>query len=43
MIKQLRLLGVEVQAVDQPLDLSVYLALPDIDNKRRSIKITGEV
>lgn len=52
MIDQLKLLGVEVQAIDQPLDLSVpenlmllsvYLALPDIDNKRRSIKITEGV
>ena len=52
MIEQLKNLGVEVQAIDQPLDLtvpenlmilSVYLALPDIDNKRRSIKITEGV
>ncbi|RYZ28825.1 MAG: recombinase family protein, partial [Sphingobacteriales bacterium] len=51
-IEKLRLLGVEVQAVEQPLDLSVpenlmilsvYLTLPDIDNKRRSIKITEGV
>ena len=52
MIEKLRGYGVEVQAIDQPLDLSipenqmilaVYLSLPDIDNKRRSIKITEGV
>ncbi|RYY43366.1 MAG: recombinase family protein, partial [Chitinophagaceae bacterium] len=52
MIDRLKNLGVEVQAIEQPLDLSVpenlmilsvYLALPDIDNKRRSIKITEGV
>lgn len=48
MINQLRNYGVEVQAIEQPLDLSipenqmilsVYLALPDIDNRRRSLKV----
>ncbi|WP_394338453.1 recombinase family protein [Flavisolibacter nicotianae] len=48
----LKQLGVEVQAIEQPLDLSipenllilgVYLNLPDIDNRRRSIKITEGV
>src|SRR5690348_512822 len=46
MIERLKGYGVEVQAIEQPLDisipenlmiLSVYLAMPDIDNKRRSI------
>ena len=48
MISTLNGLGIEVQAIEQPLDLSVpenllilgvYLSLPDIDNRRRSIKI----
>ncbi len=48
MITTLKGLGIEVQAIEQPLDLSipenllilgVYLSLPDIDNRRRSIKI----
>ncbi|TCZ64586.1 recombinase family protein [Flaviaesturariibacter aridisoli] len=52
MIERLRGYGVEVQAIEQPLDLSipenqmilaVYLSLPDIDNRRRSIKITTGV
>ncbi|GAA4334207.1 recombinase family protein [Flaviaesturariibacter amylovorans] len=52
MIEKLRGYGVEVQAIEQPLDLSipenqmilaVYLSLPDIDNRRRSIKITTGV
>jgi DNA invertase Pin-like site-specific DNA recombinase len=51
-LEQLKQMGVEVQAIEQPLDLSipenllilgVYLNLPDIDNKRRSIKITEGV
>lgn len=52
MINRLKNYGVEVQAIEQHLDLtipenqmilSVYLALPDIDNRRRSIKITEGV
>ncbi len=52
MISRLKNYGIEVQAIEQPLDLSVpenllilsvYLALPDIDNRRRSIKITEGV
>ena len=52
MISRLKNYGIEVQAIEQPLDLSVpenllilgvYLSLPDIDNRRRSIKITEGV
>lgn len=52
MMDKLKKLGVEVQAIEQPLDLSipenlmihaVYLALPEIDNRRRSMKITTGV
>ena len=52
MIERIRNYGCEVLAIEQPLDLSipenlmllsVYLALPDVDNKRRSIKITEGV
>jgi site-specific DNA recombinase len=52
MINRLRNYGCEVQAIEQPLDLSVpenlmilsvYLAMPDIDNRRRSMKITEGV
>lgn len=52
MINRLENYGIEVQAIEQPLDLSipenrmilsVYLALPEIDNRRRSIKITEGV
>ncbi|GAA4334475.1 recombinase family protein [Flaviaesturariibacter amylovorans] len=52
MIDRLKRLGVEVQAIEQPMDLSipenlmmlsVYLAIPDIDNRRRSMKITAGV
>jgi DNA invertase Pin-like site-specific DNA recombinase len=51
-LDNLKQIGVEVQAIEQPLDLSipenllilgVYLNLPDIDNRRRSIKITEGV
>lgn len=51
MIKILGTLGVEPQAVDQPLDLSIpenkmmlafYLAIPEVENDRRSMNvITG--
>ena len=52
MINQLKKLGVTAQATEQPIDLSIpenkamlafYLALPEIENDRRSIKILGGV
>ena len=52
MISRLRKLGVEPQATEQPLDLTIpenkamlafYLAIPEIENDRRSIKITGGI
>ena len=52
MIRELRSIGIEPMAIEQPLDLSVpeskamlalYLAMPEIDNDRRSIKIRGGV
>jgi site-specific DNA recombinase len=52
MIGRLRKLGIEPQATEQPLDLTIpenkamlafYLALPEIENDRRSIKITGGI
>jgi site-specific DNA recombinase len=48
-MRKLRALGVEVMAIEQPIDLSIpenkamlaiFLALPEIDNDRRSMKIT---
>jgi len=50
MIRRLKKLGIEPQAIEQPIDfsipemkamLAIYLALPEIDNDRRSIKIKG--
>jgi site-specific DNA recombinase len=47
-IRKLKKLGIAVQAIQQPLDmdipenkaiLSFYLALPEIDNERKSIKV----
>lgn len=52
MLDRLMGYGVEVNAMEQPLDLSipenllllsVYLTIPDIDNRRRSMKITEGV
>ena len=52
MIRKLRALGIEVHAIEQPIDLSIpeskamlalYLAIPEIDNDRRSLKITGGI
>ena len=52
MIERLRKLGVEAQAIEQPIDLSVpenkmvlamYLVIPEVDNDRRSIKIRGGI
>jgi len=51
-IKNLQKYNVEPQAVEQPIDFSIpenkamlafYLAIPEIDNDRRSIKITGGI
>ncbi|WP_126247969.1 recombinase family protein [Chitinophaga rhizosphaerae] len=50
MISTLKKLGVEPQAVEQPLDLSVpenkmmlafYLAAPEVENDRRSLNVTN--
>tara|TARA_Y100000385_G_scaffold288795_1_gene356386 strand:+ start:184 stop:1746 length:1563 start_codon:yes stop_codon:yes gene_type:complete len=47
-IRELRKLGIEVQAIQQPIDMSIpenmamlsmYLAIPEIDNARKSIKV----
>jgi len=52
MLDRLRRYGIEVQAIEQPLDLSIpenllllsmFLTLPHIDNTRRSMKITTGV
>ena len=49
MINQLRSLGVEPQAIEQPLDMSipenkimlaVYLATPEVENDRRSLNVS---
>ena len=48
MIRRLKGYGIEVQAIQQPLDLSIpeskvllaiYLTMPHVDNERRSIKV----
>ncbi len=50
MIDELRKLGVQAQSIEQPIDfsipenkvmLAVFLAIPEVDNDRRSIKIKG--
>ncbi len=50
MIERLQNLGVTPQAIEQPIDLRIpenklilamYLAIPQVDNERRSIKIKG--
>lgn len=50
MLRRLKSLGIEVQAIEQPIDMSIpenkamlaiFLAIPEIDNDRRSIKIKG--
>jgi site-specific DNA recombinase len=50
MIDKLKDLGIECNAIEQPLDmkipenkliLSVYLTIPEIDNDRRALKIKG--
>ena len=52
MIDELKKYGVQAQAIEQPIDLSipenklmlaVYLAIPEIDNDRRSIKTIGGI
>jgi len=52
MLRTLDNLGIQVQAIEQPIDMSIpenkamlalYLAIPEIDNDRRSIKIKGGV
>ena len=52
MIRRLRTMGIEVQAIEQPIDfkvpeskamLALNLVLPEIDNDRRSIKIRGGI
>ena len=52
MIRRLRILGIEVHAIEQPIDLSIpeskamlalYLAIPEIDNDRRSLKICSGI
>ena len=49
-LRKLHEMGIEVCAIEQPLDLSIpeskamlalYLAIPEIDNDRRSMKIRG--
>lgn len=52
MLRRFNNLGIEVQSIEQPIDfsipemkamLAIYLALPEIDNDRRSIKIKGGI
>ena len=52
MIRQLKEMGIEVQAIEQPIDFSIpeskamlviNLVFPEIDNDRRSIKIRGGI
>ena len=52
MIRQLKNIGIEVQAIEQPIDftipeskamLAINLVFPEIDNDRRSIKIRGGI
>ena len=52
MMRTLEKYGVEVQAIEQPIDmripenkamLAIFLAIPEIDNDRRSIKIRGGI
>jgi len=51
-IRNLKKFNIEVKAIEQPIDISIpenkailalYLAMPEIDNDRRSIKIRGGV
>ncbi|GGI57012.1 hypothetical protein GCM10011444_13210 [Winogradskyella haliclonae] len=52
MLRTLKGLGIEVQAIEQPIDfsipeskamLAIYLVFPEIDNDRRSLKIRGGI
>ena len=52
MLRTLRGYGIEVQAIEQPIDfaipenkamLAMYLVFPEIDNDRRSLKIRGGI
>lgn len=52
MLRSLEKYGVKVQAIEQPIDMSIpenkamlaiFLAIPEIDNDRRSIKIRGGI
>ena len=52
MIRKLKAMGIEVQAIEQPIDfsipeskamLAINLVFPEIDNDRRSIKIRGGI
>jgi site-specific DNA recombinase len=52
MLRKLKGLGIEVQAIEQPIDfsipeskamLAIYLIFPEIDNDRRSLKIRGGI
>jgi site-specific DNA recombinase len=52
MINELKKLGVQPQAIEQPIDLSIpenkamlafYLAIPEIENDRRSLKVLGGI
>jgi site-specific DNA recombinase len=52
MLRTLEKYGVQVQAIEQPIDmkipenkamLAIFLAIPEIDNDRRSIKIRGGI
>lgn len=52
MLRTLEMCGVKVQAIEQPIDMSIpenkamlaiFLAIPEIDNDRRSIKIRGGI
>lgn len=52
MIKHLRGIGIAPQSIEQPIDynipenlfmLAMYLANPDVDNQRRSIKVKGGI
>jgi len=52
MLRKLKAMGIEVHAIEQPIDMSIpenkamlaiFLAIPEIDNERRSIKIRGGV
>ncbi len=52
MLRALDKIGIQVQAIEQPIDMSIpenkamlaiFLAIPEIDNDRRSIKIKGGI